>query len=194
MRKSITLAAMLLTASTGGAPAQEATPPQISVFQPGARVRLIAAGYGQGRIVGTVTEMSSDTVVLDTADVWQQTRLINPAPIIVDEFRHISLHVAAVDSVEVSRGRSRFLGSVKGAIRGAFIGGLYVGFSALSGRRNPNFRMFMGGFAQGAAVGAGVGIPVGYVFGSERWMPVTLPRDWRLRGRGREPQIAGPID
>jgi len=109
--------------------------------------------------------------------VWAQERLLSPAPIIVDQFRRLSLDVAQVDSVEVSRGRSRIRGAVKGMLRGAIIGGLYVGFSAMSGRQNPNFRMFMGGFSQGVAIGGAVGAPVGAVFGSERWSPVDFSRE-----------------
>ena len=149
----------------------------IMVFQPGARVRILADGYGRDRIVGTITAMTPDSIVLDTADVWAQQRVLNPAPIIVDEFRHMSLDVAQVDSVEVSTGRSRLRGAVKGMLRGAIIGGLYVGFSAMSGRRNPNFRMFMGGFGQGVALGGAIGAPVGSVFASERWSPVDFSRD-----------------
>ena len=174
---------VLLVSTALSVDAQQLASAASGVFEPGTRVRVRAV-EGKHRIVGTVIRASRDSVVVDTADTFRESRFFNPTPILVDNFRRVTLPVANVDSVEVSLGRSRALGVVKGSLAGAVLGGLYVGMSGLSGYGAPSFRRFSRGFTQGAAAGAVVGIPIGWVFRGERWMRVSVPRPRGVPGRG----------
>lgn len=175
MKTATTLFAVLLVSTALSGDAQQLSTATSGVFEPGTRVRVRAAESKQ-RIVGTVVHASRDSVVVDTADAFRERRFLNPAPILVDDFRRVTLPVANVDSVEVSLGRSRALGVIKGSLAGAIFGGLYVGLSGLSGYGAPSFRRFSRGFTQGAPAGAVVGVPIGWVFRGERWMRVSVPR------------------
>lgn len=183
MKAATALFAVLLVSTASAADAQQLSSASSGVFEPGTRVRVRASELGKHRIVGTVVKASQDSVVVDTADTFRERRFFNPAPILVDRFRRVALPVASVDSLEVSMGRSRVLGAVKGSVAGALLGGLYVGMSGLSGYGSPSFRRFSRGFTQGAAAGAVVGVPIGWVFRGERWMRVSVPRP-RVPGRG----------
>ena len=174
-RLSLVMAALVCT-PLGVAAAQRVPTDRIYVLEPGTRVRLVAPGLGKEPIVGTVTLARRDSIVLDTSDVWRENRLLFPAPVVADEFRRVHLSVADVDSVQVSRGHSRSLGMLRGAIKGGLIVGAYLGLQAISGRRGANWDNFASGFGSGVAIGASLGVPIGYVLGSERWRTVPMRR------------------
>jgi hypothetical protein len=194
MRTSTALLALALTvpaaASAQQASAQASAPLAAlrdSILAPGMRVRMLVDGKPGLRIVGTIAERKQDTVVVDTVDVAAQQRLFFPAPLVVDEFRVVSLSVDEVKHVEVSMGRSRLLGVLTHGAVGALVSGTIVGLSAVNGRPNPTMRQFWHGFGPGAVVGAAIGIPFGYARGSEIWRPVFLPRP-HLKPRRSETQ------
>jgi hypothetical protein len=176
MKRLSLVAAALICTPLGVAAAQRIPTDRIYVLEPGTRIRLVAPGLGKEPIVGTVALAKLDTIVLDTSDVWRENRLLLPTPVIAAEFRRIKLAVTDVDSVQVSRGHSRSIGMLQGAIKGGLIVGAYLGLQAISGRRGAKWGDFASGFGSGLAVGATVGVPIGYVMGSERWRTVPLPK------------------
>jgi hypothetical protein len=171
MRDSVALFALLLVASPAVAQTSAVVNP---VFSPGARVRVMAS-WSKHKIEGTVTSATRDSVVVDTVDYHAQNRMFMPSAILVEEYRHLTLPIDDVDSVEVSMGRSRALGVIRTGLKAALIGGAIVGVQAISGRVNPSFKQFGRGFASGVVVGASIGIPFGYARGVERWRRVQLP-------------------
>ena len=152
--------------------AQSTAQDSVLGLQPGVRVRILAPQVTKDRIAGTIQAVRADTVVLDTVDVRLEHRLFFPSTIVVDQYRRMALPVAAVASIEESRGRSRVLGMVKGAAKGVVVVGLFAGLGALSGKTNASLRDFTSGFGAGAATGAVIGAPIGYQFGVERWRAV----------------------
>ncbi|HEX6059908.1 MAG TPA: hypothetical protein VFZ11_12935 [Gemmatimonadaceae bacterium] len=174
MKRLSLLAAAIFCTPLGVAEAQRISTDRIFVLEPGTRIRIVAPGLGKEPIVGTIAFAQLDTIVLDTSDVWRENRLLLPAPVIAEEFRHLTLSVSDIDSVQVSRGHSRARGMLSGAVKGGLIVGAYLGLQAISGRRGANWNEFAGGFASGLAVGASLGVPIGYVMGSERWRTVRV--------------------
>ena len=124
MFKSPLLLALLVSAAAPVLAQDSTTVSPDSVFVPGARVRLAAPWSPTRRIVGTVQQTHADTVVVDTADVFAEHRLFNPVPVLVDGIRRVAVPITEVQRVEVSMGRSRWMGALKGAALGALIGGL----------------------------------------------------------------------
>ena len=175
MKASTTMLAVLLLASNNSVAAQDLATP-LGAFVKGARIRLVSPWDAKRRIVGTVADARADSVVVDTVDVFAQQRLFNPAPIVVDRYRRITLPIKGVDSVEVSMGRSRVVGVLRGASLGAVVGGAWAALASLNGQANPTFSQFASGFASGAALGVAFGVPLGYVYRVERWRLVTRPR------------------
>jgi hypothetical protein len=172
MRDSVALFALLLVASPVVA---QTSPIDSPVFSPGARVRVMAT-WSKQKIEGTVTSATRDSVVVDTVDYHAQTRMFMPSPVLVEEYRKLTLPISDVDSLEVSMGRSRALGVMRTGLKAALIGGAIIGVQAISGRVNPSFKQFGRGFASGMVVGASIGIPFGYSRGVERWRRVQMPR------------------
>lgn len=172
MKASTTLLAVVLLASTRPASGQAPIAP-LDAFVKGARIRLTSPWNASRRIVGTVADARADSVVVDTADVFAQQRLFNPAPVVVDRYRRITLPIRDVDSVEVSMGRSRVVGMLRGGVIGSVIGGAWAGLASMNGQARPSFAQFASGFASGAVLGAGFGVPLGYVYRVERWRMIT---------------------
>jgi hypothetical protein len=139
------------------------------------RVRVLATVVGRSRFAGTVAAVGADTVVLDTVDATRTGRLFFPSTVPLERFRRIKLTLAEIDSVEVSRGRSRAKGLIKGTLGGALIGGVFVGLTAVSGQGRLTLRHFTHGFASGASAGLFVGAAAGFTLRSERWATATRP-------------------
>lgn len=176
MNSSRTMLAVagLLLATPHSAAAQDPAAP-LAAFVKGARIRLASPWNASRRIVGTVADARADSVVVDTADVFAQQRLFNPAPVVVDRYRRVTLPTKGVESVEVSLGRSRLVGMLRGATLGAVGGGAWAGLASMNGQPHPSFSRFATGFASGAVLGAGIGVPLGYIYRVERWRLVTRP-------------------
>lgn len=172
MKVSTTMLAVVLLASARPSWGQAPAAP-LDAFVKGSRIRFASPWNASRRIVGTVADARADSVVLDTADVFAQQRLFNPAPVVVDRFRRITLPIRNVHSVEVSLGRSRVVGMLRGGAIGSVIGGAWAGLASMNGQVRPSFSQFARGFASGAVLGAGFGVPLGYVYRVERWRMIT---------------------
>ena len=188
MKPSIALRILAVLAPLAASGAQDSTSVRISVasggdvapaapftrFEPGARVR-IASRFSKEKITGTVAQTRADTLVIDTVDVQSETRMFFPNTILLQPYRQVTLPVAAVDSVEVSVGRSRLLGTIHAMKRGAIFFGILGAATLNSGNGSATLKNFLGGFATGAAFGAVVSVPIGFTRGAERWQSVS----WR---------------
>lgn len=174
MKAPATMLTVLLLASHTAVAAQQVETP-LDALVKGARIRVSSPWDAKRKIVGTVADARADSVVVDTVDVFAQQRLFNPSPIVVDSYRLVTLPTRGVDSVEVSMGRSRVVGMLRGAAVGAVAGGTWAALASLNGQVSPTFGEFARGFASGAVLGMGVGIPLGYVYRVERWRLVTRP-------------------
>jgi hypothetical protein len=140
----------------------------------GARVRVFAPDMRSDRYVGRVDSMDVAVLVLDTAGV--RTRLgFDLGPVLVDEFRRVTIRRTAIQVIEVSGGRTTRGSTVRGLVLGSLIGGLLFGLGTLP-ERNPTFSDFVRGVPPGLAVGAVVGGVVGWTLGGERWLPAAIPR------------------
>src|SRR5690348_13637680 len=85
---------------------------QSNELQPGARVRITAAGIVANHYVGTVLSRNGDTLLLGGP---------NAAP--------VSVPVNRITSLEISRGKSRLHGAGRGVLWGAPIG-LVIGLAS----------------------------------------------------------------
>lgn len=157
-RAARTCAVIALTLS-----ASVAAQAQLAELQPGVRFRFRASGVLAGRVTATVIERSADSLSFAGA-AGGLTRIA----------------LSSLESAEVSRGRSR----ARGAIRGVLWG---LGFGALSGLiadSNPGqcgYQATCESTSRGEAVavsgvgGATLGAISGAIIGSERWVRLSLP-------------------
>jgi hypothetical protein len=143
----------------------------------GDRVRILAPSIREDRYVGRVEGLPPDSIRLDTAGVRRRLGF-DTGPVLVDEFRRVTLPTNAIQSIDVSAGRTHRKSTIKGMIIGA------VGGAALFGATNlpqvdPKFSDFLAGATVGAIVGGLAGGTVGYLLGGEKWQSFyragTLP-------------------
>jgi hypothetical protein len=135
------------------------TPAQpLAEVAPGARVRIQAPGIVAGRYAGTVLARTPDTLVVASAAAGA-----------------VRVPIASLTSVEVSRGRSRSLGAMKGAAWGAGIG-LAIGL-VTAGVADDQGYGSGGEYVVFNALGGAVwGAIIGAIAGSERWDRYDLSR------------------
>jgi hypothetical protein len=127
----------------------------------GARIRVHAPAYIAGRIDGRLETQRHDSLKITRSDGSA-----------------ISVPSAEVTGVQVSRGRSWWLGAARGSLWGA-AGGLAVGTAAALGPNGCGTSCtaeearghFLATPLRGALLGAGVGA----LLGAERWTTVSLP-------------------
>ena len=143
----------------------------------GDRVRILAPSIREDRYVGRVEGLPPDSIRLDTAGVRRRLGF-DTGPVLVDEFRRVTLPTNAIQSIDVSAGRTHRKSTIKGMIIGA------VGGAALFGATNlpqvdPKFSDFLAGATVGAIVGGLAGGTVGYLLRGEKWQSFyragTLP-------------------
>ena len=155
--------------------AQVQPPPQLP--RVGDRVRIRAPSIREDRYVGRVEALPRDSIRLDTAGVRRRLGF-DTGPVLVEEFRRVTLPTNAIQSIDVSAGRTHRKSTIKGMIFGA------VGGAALFGATNlpevdPKFSDFLAGATVGAIVGGLAGGTVGYLLGGEKWQSFyragTLP-------------------
>ena len=135
----------------------------LSELAPGARVRIRAPGIVAGRYTGTVLSRTADTLVVASSAAAS-----------------VRAPISSLTSVEVSRGKSRSRGALKGIAWGAPIGlgaGLLTA-AALSS--DPDYGgldgVSKGEFVGQALVGGAIwGAIIGAIVGSERWDRYDLP-------------------
>ncbi len=156
LRAAVLTAALLAPLHTSGA--------QVAELRPGVRVRVRAPSTVAGRLTGTVIARSADSVSLASP---------NAVP--------MQVPLSALTSVEVSRGKSRRDGAVRGVLWGAGVG---AGFGLLvlaapdyceqayapgtpCSRNEDASAMVLGSVLTGALIGA--------IVGRERWERLSLP-------------------
>lgn len=140
----------------------------------GSRVRIYAPSLRSERYVGRIDSLSATEVTLDTAGVRRRLGF-EMGPVLVDEFRLVTLRTSAIDRIEVSAGRTTRGATIKGMIIGGLAGALLVGFGQLP-EVNPKASDFLKGAPVGLVIGALGGGVVGYALGGERWVPGELAR------------------
>ena len=142
---SLLLGVALLAMHSPSLAAQGPLP--LAEVQPGARVRVEAHGIVAGKYVGTVLSRRGDTLTLG-----------NPSgtPVV--------LPLGSIGSLEISRGKSRTAGAIRGMLGGAPIGAALGIFGVAE--------VFAAFTAAGVLWGAGIGA----IVGRERWERFDLPR------------------
>jgi hypothetical protein len=153
MRRAFLAVSVLLSIHASPIAAQSVAP--LSDVQPGARIRVDAPGIVAGRFVGTVLTRRADTLTIG-----------NPAT------SPVTVPLTRVTSLEVSRGKSRSAGALRGTVWGAPIGaGLGLFAIALSDHCKTCTDEPSG--AEGVALftlsGAVWGAGIGAIVGRERW-------------------------
>lgn len=180
--RRVAWAACLLCALAGRAPAQAPPDPPAPPIEPGQRLRVLTAG--QREVVGTLTEVRGDTLLLSPAG---SSRML---PIPLD----------AVQRVELSLG-FRFLGPERagiGLLLGALAGGTVMAGVCAETYDCPVGLMTAAAGGLAGLVGAGIGWLSGRQSRRERWREITAdvtswirsgggPRSiaWRREGAGR---------
>ncbi len=160
---------LVLAAATS---AQETEPPApISV---GTRVRVFAPDLRTDRYVGEIRTIDRSAMVLDTAGAHVRLGL-ETGPVLVDEYRRVTIELAQIQRIEVSGGRTVRTATLRGAILGALGGAVLLGFGNLP-EFNPKASDFFRGAPAGLAVGGAVGAAIGWGLGGERWLPARIPR------------------
>jgi len=133
----------------------------------GARVRVIAPTIRDDRYVGTVESLPRDSITLDTAGVRRRLGF-DTGPVLVEEYRRVTLPTSAIQSIDISTGRTHRRSTIKGAIIGSIGGAVLFGATNLP-EVNPTFSDFLDGAVVGLVVGAVAGGVVGYLLGGEKW-------------------------
>lgn len=157
-----------------GASAQQVQPVAARPVSVGARVRVFAPALRRDRYVGRIDSLDVNEIVLDTAGVRRRLGF-DMGPVLVEEFRRVSIRTTAIESVELSAGRTTRGATTKGAIIGAIGGALLFGLGQLP-EVNPSAKDFFEGAPTGLVVGGILGAIVGYALGGERWVPAELPK------------------
>ena len=138
---------------------------QVSELTVGARLRVRAPDAVAGRLTGVVVARTADSLTLTRS---------NAAP--------VAIPLVSLTEVEVSRGRSRSRGALKGAAWGAGVsavfGGLLIGEETCeepTAPANCTPMTRVESVAYGAVSGALLGAIIGVFVGSEHWERVRLP-------------------
>ena len=140
----------------------------------GSRVRVFAPSLRRDRYVGRVDSLDANEMVLDTAGVRRRLGF-ELGPVLVESYRRVAIRTSAIESIELSGGRTTRSATLKGMVIGALGGALLLGFGNLP-EVNPKAKDFFKGAPLGLALGAGVGAIVGFALGGEKWVPAELPR------------------
>ncbi|HSA57878.1 MAG TPA: hypothetical protein VLE53_19350 [Gemmatimonadaceae bacterium] len=140
----------------------------------GTRVRVYAPDLREDRYIGRIDSLGTEVMVLDTAGM--RTRLgFDMGPVLVDEFRRVAIRLSAIQSLEVSTGRTKSASTMRGAVVGALIGGVIFGLGNLP-EVNPSASDFLRGAPAGLLVGGLIGGTIGWGLGGESWRPAAIPR------------------
>ena len=140
----------------------------------GTRVRVFAPDLRTDRYIGRIKSLDGSVMVLDTGEV--RTVLgMESGPILVDQFRRVTIRLSTIQAIEVSGGRTARSAVARGAVLGALVGGILFGLGNMP-EVNPDANDFMRGVPVGLVVGAIGGSIVGFGIGGERWVPARVPR------------------
>ena len=160
--------ALAMLAGMAGLPSADAqlrTPSQLP--RVGDRVRISAPSIRDDRYVGRVEALPRDSIMLDTTGVRRRLGF-DTGPVLVEEFRRVTIPTNAIQSIDISTGRTHRRSTIKGAIIGALGGAALFGATNLP-EVNPTFSDFLDGAAVGVVVGGVAGGIVGYLLGGEKW-------------------------
>jgi hypothetical protein len=140
----------------------------------GSRVRVFAPELRTDRYVGRIKSLDASVMVLDTGEV--RTVLgMESGPVLVDEFRRVTIRLSTIERLEVSGGRTVRSALARGMIYGALIGATLFGLGNMP-EVNPGASDFFKGAPTGLIVGAIGGAIVGFGVGGESWVPARIPR------------------
>lgn len=153
------------TCVVNSAQAQVQTPSQLPRI--GDRVRIVAPTVREDRYVGRVEALPRDSIVLDTAGVRRRLGF-DTGPVLVEEFRKVTIPTSAIQSIDISAGRTHRRSTLKGMLIGAAGGAALFGATNLP-EINPTFSDFLEGAGVGAVIGGVAGGIVGYLLGGEKW-------------------------
>lgn len=134
-------------------------------LDPGTRIRVTAPTLTPGKVVGNAVSIDHEWLSLTQPDSASQSWI----------------RLAFVDTVEVSRGRSRRRRALKGSSWGAFLGGglgvIAGGLAAKNLPTNSQESAALGAVGVGL-VGGLIGAAIGAIRpGPERWQPYVLLHD-----------------
>src|SRR4051794_37424072 len=122
--------AMLAVAMAMGAVSPTALTAQIQpapqLPRVGDRVRIRAPSIREDRYVGSVEALPRDSIQLDTAGVRRRLGF-DTGPVLVEEFRRVTIPMNAIQSIDVSAGRTHRKSTIKGMIIGALGGAALFG-------------------------------------------------------------------
>ena len=121
----------------------------------------------EDRYVGRVEALPRDSIVLDTAGVRRRLGF-DTGPVLVEEFRKVTIPTSAIQSIDISAGRTHRRSTLKGMLIGAAGGAALFGATNLP-EINPTFSDFLEGAGVGAVIGGVAGGVVGYLLGGEKW-------------------------
>jgi len=161
------LVVAIVIATIGGHSAHAQGRGPLQLPRVGDRVRIRAPSVRDDRYVGRVESLPRDSIMLDTAGVRRRLGF-DTGPVLVEEFRRVTIPTSAIQSIDISTGRTHRRATIKGAIIGALGGGALFGATNLP-EINPGFSDFLDGAAVGVVVGAVAGGVVGYLLGGEKW-------------------------
>src|SRR5512138_2161642 len=144
--RTMMVAIALLAAGPGlrSANAQLRTPSQLP--RVGDRVRIKAPSIRDDRYVGRVEALPRDSIMLDTAGVRRRLGF-DLGPVLVEEYRRVTIPTNAIQSIDISAGRTHRKSTIKGVVFGALGGAALFGATNLP-EINPKFSDFL----QGASV------------------------------------------
>jgi hypothetical protein len=142
-----------------------------------------APSIRRDRFVGRVEAFPPDSVLMDTTGARRRLGF-DTGPVLVEEFRRVTLPLSAIRQLEISGGRTWMRSTLFGGAIGAGAGALVFGAAGLP-EVNPTFGDFVSGLGKGVVIGGVVGGIVGYFWGGERWLPASWPRMFPQRG-GRD--------
>src|SRR5690242_171086 len=101
-------AAILVGLASGrSADAQFRAPTQLP--RVGDRVRIRAPSIRDDRYVGRVESLPRDSIMLDTAGVRRRLGF-DTGPVLVEEFRRVTIPTSAIQSIDISAGRTHQIG------------------------------------------------------------------------------------
>lgn len=140
----------------------------------GTRVRVFAPDLRTDRYVGRIKSLDASVMVLDTGEV--RTVLgMESGPVLVDEFRRVTIRLSTIERLEVSGGRTVRSALARGMVFGALIGGVIFGLGNMP-EVNPDANDFIRGVPLGLVIGSIGGAVVGFGVGGESWVPARVPR------------------